>query len=60
MINGIGRTHKLGKQKRQLPVVTNGTLNTVLLNSNIHDKSNENIDVTSKEPITVACECDWS
>ena len=53
MINGIGRTHKLGKQNRQLPVVTNGNLNIVLLNSNMHDKSNENIDVASKEPITV-------
>ena len=51
MVNIIGREHKLSKQNRHQPVVTIRILNTLLLTSNSHDKSNEKIYVGSKELI---------
>ena len=53
MGNLIGRAHKLGKQKRQRPGNTNGTLNTNSPTPNFHDKSAENIDDASKKPQSV-------
>ena len=52
MVNGVGRIQKLGKYNRQVYVVTNMPLNTILPYSKIYDKYNENIDVVIKEQIT--------
>ena len=52
MVNRIICAHKPGKQNRNKPVVTNGSLKKTLTTLNRHDKSNVNIYVGSKEPIT--------
>ena len=48
MVNMVSSIHKHDKYKSQWSVVTNIPLNTILTNSNSHDKYNENIDVGSK------------
>ena len=53
MANGIGCAHKLGKKNRQQPDVTNEPLNATSSTSQSHDKSIENINVTSKESLSV-------
>ena len=53
MVNKVGRVHKLGRYNRQRYVFTNIPLNTTLRYSNSHDKYNENIDVRSKDTITL-------
>ena len=46
MSNGVGYSHKLVKQKRHQPEVTNGLLNTTASTFHGHDISNENIGVS--------------
>ena len=46
MANGVGYSHKLVKQKRHQPEVTNGLLNTTASTFHGHDISNENIGVS--------------
>ena len=52
MINCIVCAKKIDKLISKEPVVMNGTLNTTVFTPNSHDKCNQNIDVSSKYPIT--------
>ena len=49
MANGIGRSHKPGKQNRQQPYSTTDSSNTPLTTLNRNETINENNDITSKE-----------
>ena len=51
MSNGIGQSHKLGKQNRKQNGSTNNPSNKPSSSSNIHDNFNKNIDITSKESL---------
>ena len=43
MVKWIDFSHKLGKQNRQRPVVTNRPFKTTSLTKSFHDMSNDNI-----------------
>ena len=49
MANEIGQDHKLGKQNIKQPDITTYTSSEPSTPSNVHEKLNENIDITSKE-----------
>ena len=49
MVNRILREHKISKQNRQQPGVTNGPLNKTSIASNSHDNPNKKVDVRIKE-----------
>ena len=42
MVKWIDFSHKLGKQNRQRPVVTNNPFKNILFITNFHDISNDN------------------
>ena len=48
MANGIGRSHKPGKQNRQQPDSTTDSSNVPSTTSNHNETINENNDITSK------------
>ena len=52
MANGIGWAHKIDKQNRQWPGITNDPSNASLSTSHRHDKFNENIDISSEESLS--------
>ena len=52
MANRIVQAHKIGKQKRKRPGVTNDPLNKTLSYSNMHYKLNRRVDVGSESSLS--------
>ena len=53
MANRISQEHKLGKQNRKRNDITNYLSEAHSSTSNSHEKFNHNIDITSKEWVTI-------
>ena len=52
MAKRIGRAHRLGKQNRKQPGITNDSSKTNLATSNSYNKPNENFVVLSEESLS--------